>query len=629
MFKVMRSIGEDRPSGKGRFLVGDSESKNLLNKLKENDSTEQHVVVFKDYLTNEVFIFFDPYEEREPRQKLELDGEQDGYLVDAMLFMREAEAVAFHNGFGYDQPAFEKCFGKVAKYNCFAARQEGSKLYDVFPFKYMDTYVVSTLLNPDRKPPKRAFLIGKGNVGAHSIEAHGIEINRYKPENEDWTVLTDHMIHRCVEDVEIGTSLLTKLMRGEWASYNYRKNPISKMDLRDAYRMECRIGYEMAKQADRGFRLDMQWCMQTWNELNKKIADVEAGFRPHMPMRIAMRGVKPEYWETVIQKMQEYSAGMPAEDQALVASVINPELYKRYFTAAPSVSKNSTQWNLTKKNGEYTAALRKVFPEMSGTRQDTVNPLVDGAFTPVTFEDIPLGNRDSVKQVLFKYGWLGVTYNDAEEEYFEQNGEYPNAWSGKINEASIDYWKERMQPPEWCLDIAKWYILCSRRNQILNPKDVQYLQTYKTAPAKGVRGLIGQAYCKDYQMSAVDYYLLYGEFPTDADDDWRVPAIAIPIGTNTFRMRHKVVVNIPSRGLYPLRRAFIAGKGKKILGCDGSGLELRMLSHFMKDAEYEHVILHGDIHSYNQDKAGLPTRDNAKTFNNMGVYKHIEFGGHP
>lgn len=53
------------------------------------------------------------------------------------------------------------------------------------------------------------------------------------------------------------------------------------------------------------------------------------------------------------------------------------------------------------------------------------------------------------------------------------------------------------------------------------------------------------------------------------------------------------------------------------IGVDASGLELRCLGHFMSpfdDGEYCDVILNGDIHTKNQEAAGLPTRDNAKTF---------------
>ena len=62
------------------------------------------------------------------------------------------------------------------------------------------------------------------------------------------------------------------------------------------------------------------------------------------------------------------------------------------------------------------------------------------------------------------------------------------------------------------------------------------------------------------------------------------------------------------------RELFKARKGYRFIGCDASGLELRMLAHYMKDEDYTNEILHGDIHTANQRAAELPTRDNAKTF---------------
>ena len=62
------------------------------------------------------------------------------------------------------------------------------------------------------------------------------------------------------------------------------------------------------------------------------------------------------------------------------------------------------------------------------------------------------------------------------------------------------------------------------------------------------------------------------------------------------------------------RELFKARQKWRFIGCDASGLELRMLAHYMNDEDYTHEILHGDIHTANQKAAGLPTRDNAKTF---------------
>ena len=62
------------------------------------------------------------------------------------------------------------------------------------------------------------------------------------------------------------------------------------------------------------------------------------------------------------------------------------------------------------------------------------------------------------------------------------------------------------------------------------------------------------------------------------------------------------------------RELFRAREGYKLVGCDASGLELRCLAHYMNDEDYTHEILNGDIHTKNQEAAGLPTRNNAKTF---------------
>jgi DNA polymerase I-like protein with 3'-5' exonuclease and polymerase domains len=53
------------------------------------------------------------------------------------------------------------------------------------------------------------------------------------------------------------------------------------------------------------------------------------------------------------------------------------------------------------------------------------------------------------------------------------------------------------------------------------------------------------------------------------------------------------------------------------VGCDLSGLELRMLAHYMNaydGGSYADQILNGDIHTTNQEAAGLATRDMAKKF---------------
>mgnify|MGYP003110328831 FL=1 len=65
------------------------------------------------------------------------------------------------------------------------------------------------------------------------------------------------------------------------------------------------------------------------------------------------------------------------------------------------------------------------------------------------------------------------------------------------------------------------------------------------------------------------------------------------------------------------RELFYAPKGWELMGSDQSGIELRALAHYMSEWDagaYGKVILDGDIHTANQEAAGLETRSQAKTF---------------
>jgi DNA polymerase I-like protein with 3'-5' exonuclease and polymerase domains len=115
-------------------------------------------------------------------------------------------------------------------------------------------------------------------------------------------------------------------------------------------------------------------------------------------------------------------------------------------------------------------------------------------------------------------------------------------------------------------------------------------------------------------------------------DDGRVHGRVFSSGAATGRMTHisPNMAQVPATrkahdGMTPVqklkaelggecRACWTVEQGNKLVGIDASGLELRMLAHYMKDEDYVNTILDGDIHSANQAAAGLETRDQAKTF---------------
>lgn len=218
---------------------------------------------------------------------------------------------------------------------------------------------------------------------------------------------------------------------------------------------------------------------------------------------------------------------------------------------------------------------------------------VSGPFTRIKYEKLDLGSTAKVKDWLYTLGWVPTEWNI--------NKVTKQRTSPKITEDSFDSIKGDLGP------ILKERVAASHR------------------------------------LSQIQGWL------DKERDDHCLPAGANSLGTNTGRMRQRVVVNVPAASTFgkndprvgelwwhdqldcdgnkqptffgtEMRSLFTHRPGRTFVGHDASGLELRMLAHYMNDKEYTRQILHGDIHSYNQRLAGLPTRNSAKTFIYAFIY---------
>ena len=83
------------------------------------------------------------------------------------------------------------------------------------------------------------------------------------------------------------------------------------------------------------------------------------------------------------------------------------------------------------------------------------------------------------------------------------------------------------------------------------------------------------------------------------------------VATNTHRCAHRKpnLAQCPSD--HEFRELFIASPGQIMVGADLSGIELRMLAHYLAryDAgRYADILLNGDIHQVNADKIGISRR---------------------
>jgi DNA polymerase I-like protein with 3'-5' exonuclease and polymerase domains len=83
------------------------------------------------------------------------------------------------------------------------------------------------------------------------------------------------------------------------------------------------------------------------------------------------------------------------------------------------------------------------------------------------------------------------------------------------------------------------------------------------------------------------------------------------VSTNTFRCAHRKpnLAQVPSDEKF--RKLFTASPGMAMCGADLSGIELRMLAHYLArydQGRYANILLTGDIHQVNADKIGISRR---------------------
>lgn len=229
---------------------------------------------------------------------------------------------------------------------------------------------------------------------------------------------------------------------------------------------------------------------------------------------------------------------------------------------------------------------------------------ISGPFVKVEFIDFNLNSDKQVKGYLLDNGWVPTEWNYVKDK--DAKTGYRRT-SPKLTEDSFPSIEGDMPA-----QIKSRLVLTKRRST---------LKSFK----KEDKGLLN-----------------------NIRENGTISASANPNGTNTGRMTHSLVVNIPKAVCYPkkhpkagqlvfsddpeyqyilygteMRALFLPRPGRILIGHDAEQLELRMLAHYMNDILYIEAVLDGDIHTFNQRLAGLPTRDGAKTF----IYAFIYGGG--
>jgi len=198
---------------------------------------------------------------------------------------------------------------------------------------------------------------------------------------------------------------------------------------------------------------------------------------------------------------------------------------------------------------------------------------VGGVFSRIDYPQFNLGSRQQIARWLMHYGWNPV-------DFTEPTKAHPKG-QPKVDETVL----EGVQGIPQATMIAEYLMLQKRITQVQSWLDA-------------------------------------------VEEDGRVHGYVNPIGAVTGRMTHSSpnVAQVPANNSpygEECRACWVAEEGYSMVGCDASGLELRMLAHFMNDEAYTNEILSGDIHTANMLAAGLTDRSQAKTF----IYAYLYGAG--
>ena len=206
---------------------------------------------------------------------------------------------------------------------------------------------------------------------------------------------------------------------------------------------------------------------------------------------------------------------------------------------------------------------------------------------------------------------------------FNKDGRLSNVGLKFLGDNWVDVWGDfsRIDWPEFNLgsrqQIARHLQFFGWKPKTYTDKGNIIVDEAVLSKVKGIpeASLIAEYLMLTKRMAQVNSWII----EVDKSEDGRVHGQVNPIGAVTGRMTHSNpnVAQVPaSYSPYgdECRSCWTVPKGYKLVGIDASGLELRMLAHYMDDKEYTNEIINGDIHTVNQKATGITTRDDAKTF---------------
>lgn len=200
-------------------------------------------------------------------------------------------------------------------------------------------------------------------------------------------------------------------------------------------------------------------------------------------------------------------------------------------------------------------------------------PEIEGDFSKVRFEPFNLSSSSQVKEYLLSKGWVPAEYNLKRDEH----GKPLKDRHGNPTKTSP---KSPNTAEQWD-DVAEQ----------IQDENIKLLALYNKA---------------NHRKHQIEGFI------RNLRPDHRIEAQANTCGTNTARMQHRIIVNVPKADekIYygkEMRSLFKAEDGKVLVGVDACALEARIEAHYIYpfDQAGAYELIEGDIHSINAKAFGV------------------------
>lgn len=564
--------------------------------------TRWHCHVYKSY-KNPLWYVFTDRERWDERIKDAIQANYPSHTfhwghiedVKGFLLRPEVDMLSAHYMAGFDLPAMRNHLGIS-----YSVADRGGDRPDTLMGKHVafyDTLAMSRCLNPDRELPEGCPdsvynpVTGRNDkIGAHSFAAWGYRVAKAKPAIHDWEndALVNY-VNRCVEDVGIGERVWDCLkMEAQDAAKGSR-------GWKEALKSSQRSFFAMCQQEQEGAAFARNKAASLVERIDGMMGEIEEEvnnyFLERGEVRVLPTSQQPNYPKATIKKDGNLSNhainwcvkfGIPEEEQFDTIMRINKALaegetpLEEYVLTEPITISNQdaikkylvregwkpTLWRV--KNLCVDTATKRQHPEA------VVNENVEGYIQEV--KESPY-----LEFLLKELEWEGRTTQDAlSTERFRKHVKskaraVPTTPQIRDTFGKICENLEEMEG-EFAKKIVKWLSMRNRRNVISSDKGTGWLHHPRL------------------------------------DKDGRLPASHSGL-TNTHRVKHSVVVNVPKADPkvllgFEMRDLFVSPENHYCLGWDSAALENRVAGHYAAKFDggaYAELLLHGDSHTANAE----------------------------